>query len=301
LKAKEPASRKPAFAPHCPLQADPLEAADLGPRALTPDLRCCMAANDTQPNPVAGNVLLYEQPEPLDARRHAKLGLLKSDKPFGFVAKQHFVPLHVGEFGPASVNYPIIFAGDAHAPLAVAGVTAGENLFVAEDGGYRPGAYIPAFIRRYPFVGALDEAAQKMVVCIDRASSLWVEGGGDVPLFENGQPSEFTKSCIDFCGQFDADRRQTDLFVKMLMDLDLFETRQTTFTPRTTTGEAGEPQLVAEFFGVSEERLKALPTNKLVELRDNGALGQIYAHLVSLFGWDKLVAESLARRDQAMA
>ena len=253
-----------------------------------------MAANDTQPNPVTGNVLLYEQPEPLDAKRHANLGLLKSDKPFGFVAKQHFVPLHVGEFGPASINYPIIFAGENRAPLAVVGMTAGENLFVADDGGYRPGVYVPAFIRRYPFVGALDEAAQKMVVCIDRASDLWIEGGGDVPLFENGQPTEFTKSCIDFCGQFDADRRQTDLFVKMHIDLDLFETRQTTFTPRARErrGRASRKQM-AEFFGVSEERLKALAHAKLVELRDNGALGQIYAHLISLFGWDKLVAESI--------
>ena len=58
---------------------------------------------------------------------------------------------------------------------------------------------------------------------------------------------------------------------------------------------------MAEFFGVSEERLRALPTDKLVELRDNGALGQIYAHLISLFGWDKLVAESLARRGETMA
>jgi hypothetical protein len=256
-----------------------------------------MAANDTQTSPVSGNVMLYERPEPLDARRHANLGMNRSEKPFGFVAKQHFIPLHVGEFGPASVNYPIIFAGEARAPLAVVGVAAGENLYVSEDGAYRTGVYVPAFIRRYPFVGALDEQAQKMVVCIDRASSLWVEGGGDVPLFENGQPTEFTKSCIDFCGQFDADRRQTDLFVKMLMDLDLFETRQTTFTPRTTTGEAGEPQLVAEFFGVSEDKLKSLPHARLVELRDNGALGQIYAHMISLFGWDRLVAESLARRN----
>jgi SapC len=259
-----------------------------------------MAANDPQPNPVSGNVLLYERPEPLDARRHGNLGLSKTDKPFGFVAKQHFVPLHVGEFGPACVNYPIIFAGEARAPLAVVGITAGENLFVAEDGGYRPGVYVPAFIRRYPFVGALDEVAQKMVVCIDRGSDLWIEGGGDVPLFENGQPTEFTKSCIEFCGQFDADRRQTELFVKMLTDLDLFESRQTTFTPRTPEGVAGEPQLVAEFFGVSEEKLKALPTDKFLELRDNGGLGQIYAHLISLFCWDRLVAESLTRRGQTL-
>ncbi|HEY3888568.1 MAG TPA: SapC family protein [Caulobacteraceae bacterium] len=81
-----------------------------------------MAANVAQPNPVTGNVLLHERPEPLDAKRHGNLGLSKTDKPFGFVAKQRFAPLHVGEFGTASVNYPIIFAGEAQAPLAVVGI-----------------------------------------------------------------------------------------------------------------------------------------------------------------------------------
>ncbi|HZC17927.1 MAG TPA: SapC family protein [Caulobacteraceae bacterium] len=260
-----------------------------------------MAVNKADPqSPVTGNVLLYERPEPLDPRRHGNLGLHKLEKPFGFVAKQHFVPLHVGEFGPASVNYPIIFAGETRAPLAVVGVTPGENLHVSDDGAWRTGVYVPAFIRRYPFVGALDEQAQKMVVCIDRASPLWIEGGGDVPLFENGQPTEFTKSCIEFCSQFDVERRQTDLFVKMLADLNLFETRQTTYTPRTPDGEAGEPQLVAEFFGVSEDRLKTLPKDKLVELRDNGALGQIYAHMISLFNWERLLAESVLRRGEVL-
>jgi hypothetical protein len=254
-----------------------------------------MAANDPQPNPVSGNVLLYERPEPLDARRHGNLGLTRTDKPFSFVAKQHFIPLHVGEFGPASINYPIIFAGESRAPLAVVGMSAGENLFVAEDGGYRPGVYVPAFIRRYPFVGALDEVAQKMVVCIDRASDLWIEGGGDVPLFENGQPTEFTKSCIEFCGQFDADRLRTEAFVKLLTDLELLESRQTTFTPRGADGTAGETQVLAEYFAVSEVKLNALPADKLVELRDNGALAQIYAHINSLFAWDRLINESLVK------
>ena len=41
------------------------------------------------------------------------------------------------------------------------------------------------------------------------------------------------------------------------------------------------------------------PAEKLVELRDNGALGQIYAHLVSLVGWDRLIAMAVMRQAQA--
>jgi hypothetical protein len=296
--------RRPVLSAHCRAKDDPLEAADLWAQA--PDASrqgFSMAANDagSPANPIAGQVLFYQQPEPLDAQRHANLGMRRTERPFGFAAKQHFIPLHVGEFGPAAVTYPIIFAGVERTPLAVMGLSTGENLFISDDGAYRMGVYVPSFIRRYPFVGAKDDEGQRTIVCIDRASDLWVEGGGDVKLFENGQPSDFTKSCIEFCSQFDTDRRQTELFIKMLADLDLFETRQTNFTPRDANGVAGEPQLVAEFFAVSEEKLKAVPAAKLAELRDNGALTQIYAHITSLWGWDRVISEALIRRAEAPA
>jgi len=253
-------------------------------------------ATDTPPAPgLTGQVLFYAKPEPLDANRHAKLGMNNSATPFSFAAGQHFVPLHVGEFGPAAVHYPIIFSGDERTPLAVMGLRPGENLFISPEGGYRQGVYVPSFIRRYPFVGARDDAAQRMIICIDRDSSLWTENNPDVKLFENGEPSAFTKSCIEFCSQFDRDRVITESFVQVLKDLDLFIPQQTNFTPRNPDGTAGEPQMVAEYFAVSVDKLNALPAETLVELRNNGALNQIYAHLTSHFGWDRIVLESLER------
>ena len=63
-------------------------------------------------------------------------------------------------------------------------------------------------------------------------------------------------------------------------------------------GTPGEPQKLAEYYAVSEDKLRALPAEKLAELRDNGALGQIYAHLVSLLGWDRLIALAFLRQAQ---
>ena len=70
------------------------------------------------------------------------------------------------------------------------------------------------------------------------------------------------------------------------------------FVERNPDGTPGQPQKIAEYFAVSEDKLKALPAEKLAELRDNGALGQIYAHLVSLLGWDRLIAKTLLRAAQ---
>ena len=85
----------------------------------------------------------------------------------------------------------------------------------------------------------------------------------------------------------------------MLTELDLFEVREANFTPRNADGSAGQPQKLAEYFAISEDKLKALPIEKLAELRDNGALGQIYAHLISLLACDRLIAVALQRANQA--
>jgi len=177
-------------------------------------------------------------------------------------------------------------------------VAQGTNLFINADGSVEPDAYLPAYIRRYPFVLAGDQQGERLIVCIDRASSL-LKDGGDIPMFENGEATEYTKSCIQFCNDFEAERQRTDNYVALLRELDLFETKQALFTPRNEDGTNGEPQLIAEYFAVSEEKLLALPADKFIALRDNGALSQIYAHLVSLLGWDKLIAKTLIKNAAA--
>ncbi len=249
--------------------------------------------------PLSGNVLFYGQPEPLTADLHGKLGVTPADKPYAFVAGTHVVPLTVTEFAPAALTYPVIFVGDQKQPVVAMGLRNGENLFI-EDGDIRADAYLPAYVRRYPFVFATDEVEGRMILCIDRAAPFVTEGG-EVPLFENGQPSAYVQNAMDFCNNFEQERVRTESFVKLLTDLDLFEVREATFTPRNEDGTTGQPQKLAEYFAVSEDKLNALPADKLVELRDNGALGQIYAHLISLAGWDRLIALAIGRANRQTA
>jgi len=248
------------------------------------------------PGQLSGTVLFYKQPEPLSPEMHGKMGVKTMDGPFGFAREGHAIPLTVGEFPLAAVTGPIIFVGDEKLPIAVMGLNAGENMFLRDDGLFEPGVYIPAYIRRYPFVFANDEAAQKMVLCIDRQAEFVVEKNPDQPFFDDaGQPSQYTKNCIDFCNNFEIERQRTMSFVELLKAHDLFDTKVATFTPMNPDGTQGEPQKIAEYFGVSEEKLNKLPAEKFIELRDNGALGQIYAHLLSLVGWDRLIAVAMAR------
>lgn len=246
---------------------------------------------------LTGNVLFYRQPEPLSPEMHGNLGVNPADKPWAFLAGTHVVPLTVTEFAAAALNYPVIFVGDQKQPAVVMGLRQGDNLFVDAQGDLRPDAYIPAFARRYPFVYANDEAQNRLILCVDRAAPFVAEGGA-MPFFENGQPSAYTQQALEFCNSFEQERARTEGFVKLLTDLDLFETKEARFVPRNLDGTAGEPQRIAEYLAVSEDKLRALSPEKLAELRDNGALGQIYAHLVSLLGWDRLIAMTFQRAAQ---
>ena len=249
---------------------------------------------DTTQSPLEGTVLFYKQPEPLDPAQHQTLGVNAADKPYAFVGQTNFVPLTVTEFAAAALSYPVIFMGAQKQPAAVMGLRSGENLSVSAQGDFRPDAYIPAFVRRYPFVYADDKVNQRLVLCIDRGAEIVAEGGQN-PLFVDGQPSDYTKMAMEFCNSFEQERLRTESFVKLVEELGLLEIREANFTPRNPDGTSGAPQKLAEYYAVSEDKLKALPAEKLAELRDNGALGQIYAHLVSLLGWDRLIAMTMLR------
>jgi hypothetical protein len=127
-----------------------------------------------------------------------------------------------------------------------------------------------------------------MIVCID-AQAPMVGEQPDVAFFENGEVTTFTQNAIDFCNNFEAERLRTESFVALLTELDLFETKQASFTPPPVNGVMSEPQVVAEYQGVSEQKLQALPAEKFAELRDSGALSQIYAR------WDRLIVKAMLR------
>jgi hypothetical protein len=239
--------------------------------------------------PITGQVLFYKDPQPLSAENHGGLGVRQIAEPFAFLRAAHAVPVTVTEFGVAAASYPIIFVGDERTPVAVMGVRQGQNLFVDQNGYVFEDYYIPAFVRRYPFVFAADESSDRLLLCVDRAAPM-VSNQPDVPFFENGQPSKFTTDAIEFCKEFERQRRATTDFAKIVASMDLFEQKTVTFQPRDPQGrEVGPVQKVADYWAISEERLNALPAEKYVELRNNGALGACYAHLVSLLNWSKVV------------
>jgi hypothetical protein len=246
-------------------------------------------------NQLSGNVLFYKKPSPLSPETHGQTGMVAINNPHAFVGESNIVPLTVAEFPAASLSYPIVFIGEARMPVAAMGLTAGSNLFVSPEGAFRPDSYLPAFARRYPFVFANDDEAERMVLCVDIDAKNVTTNNPDVPFFVDGKPSAFLENAMTFCTDFETERRRTESFVKLLNDLELLVPRETVYRPQNPDGTAAEPQKIAEYFAVDDEKLTNLPADKFLELRDNGALVHIYSHLNSLLAWDKLIALTIER------
>ena len=244
------------------------------------------------PVTVSGNVMFYKNPQPLTKEKHVKFGVTQVSKPFEFMAENHFMPITAPEFGAAAASFPIIFAGDERSPLAVMGIRVGENLFVT-DGQFEQDFYMPAFARRYPFVLAGDQANDRFVVCVDEAAECVTNKTPTQMFFDGEDTSAFTKEAFQFLQNFERDRQATDQMIKAFKDLDLFEQKEMNFQGQNADGSPGERQKIADYFAITEERLKTLEPAKLKEFTENGYLAVAHAHMISLGNWQRLVNMTL--------
>lgn len=257
-------------------------------------------AEQQPPVAVSGNVMFYKNPQPLTKETHEKFGVKQVDKPFEFMAEQHFLPLTAPEFGAAAASFPIIFAGEERSPLAVMGIRSGENLFVTE-GQFEQDFYMPAFARRYPFVLASDQANDRFVVCVDESAECVTNKAPQQRFFDGADTSQFTQEAFQFLQNFERDRQATEQMINAFKELDLFEQKEMNFQGQNPDGSPSERQKIADYFAITEERLKALPAEKLKEFTDNGYLAVAHAHMVSLGNWQRLVNMTLRRANDVPA
>jgi len=249
---------------------------------------------------VSGNVMFYENPQPLTKDKHAKFGVKQVAKPFAFMADQHFLPITAPEFGSAAASFPIIFAGENRSPLAVMGIRSGENLFV-DEGVFAQDFYMPSFARRYPFVLAGDQANDRFVVCVDEKAECVTNKAPQQKFFDGDDTSAFTKEAFQFLQNFERDRQATEQMINVFKEHDLFEQKEMNFQGRNPDGTDAPRQKIADYFAITEERLRKLPADKLKEFTDNGYLAVAHAHMISLGNWQRLVNMTLRRAGDEQA
>jgi hypothetical protein len=238
---------------------------------------------------IVTEVLFYERPVPLNRSTHKDLRLKPMDN-LAFSAKVHSVPLACVEFAATARDFPILFAGTDVAsagPMALLGLRPSENLHVDADGRWAEGVYIPAFVRRYPFVLAeKPEGAEgdDFTVFLDEGFAGFNNSEGERLFNEDGSDTKLLEGAVRFLSDFQGQVKRTQAFMSRLRELELLEPRNIQIKL------AGAAKTLNGLFVVSEEKLHKLDDAVVGELLRDGSMGWIFAHLLSLSNIDRLMA-----------
>lgn len=223
--------------------------------------------------------IFYNNLEPLSSARHANFKARQVDRA-PFLARQHAVPLTIDEFAMAQRHFPIVFsAGDNPIPLALMGLNEGVNVFVDDEGKLTENVYVPAYIRRYPFLLAkLRPDTEELSLCFDPTADAVGEFEDGNALFEDGQPSAMTQEILKFSEQFEQAGQRSAQFMKELQDSELLIDGEVSIQPN----DSDKPFIYRGFKMVSEEKLRDLRGDQLRKMVQSGLLPLVYAHLFSL-------------------
>jgi len=236
-----------------------------------------MTSTHSESKPADSNEL-FRQPRPLDRAAHAALTIDRKAG-FAFARTQIAVPITLSEFAPAARDYPIVFAGTPVQPFALLGLREGHNLLINEAGQWRKGRYIPAHLRRYPFI-FMEAPNNQFVLCIDESAEHFTAASklDPQPLFADGNPTPLVGDAMKFLAAFQSEFGTTrelaaaietaELLIERRADVDL-------------AGGAGHLSL-GGFRIIDEAKLAAVADEVFLDWRKRGWLAPIYFHLQSL-------------------
>ncbi|HWK36468.1 SapC family protein [Sphingomonas sp.] len=237
--------------------------------------------------------LLYNDLQPLSSQLHADWRVRPSNAA-PFLATQHAVPLTVEEFPIVQRRMPIVFSiGDDPVPLALMGLNEGVNVFIDAEGKLRDtDTYVPAYIRRYPYLLArLRPDSDELSLCFDPTADVIGAFDEGEKLFENGEPTELTKAILAFAEQFEQAGQKTAAFMAELKELKLLIDGEVQIQP----DGAAQPFVYRGFQMVDEAKLNDLRGDQLRKMAQSGMLPLLYAHLMSLSQMRELFGKQIAQ------
>ncbi len=237
---------------------------------------------------MAKQLMIYDNIQPLSSDVHRQWSVAVDN--YNFVSHLISVPVVATEIAFAANEFPVVFSATQregeYIPLALMGVKEGENLFINAEGRFTS-RYVPAFVRRYPFVFGGDKGADTMALCIDADSAcISQDGSKGRRLFDdNGAQTEHLQEVVKFLSDYHTRAEMTKAFCTRLHELGLLEPMQATITFKG----AEETNLnLTGFHVIKREKLKELSDADALDLFKRDGLELIYSHLQSLAHFNDL-------------
>ncbi len=231
----------------------------------------------------------YSSLIPLDRHQHAGLSIVPQRNQ-AWCGKLGSVFLSAVELAKDCADYPIAFVRETNSgeylPVALLGLRAQENLFVDGKGQWKPGTYIPADVRRFPFciaeVPATDGSEPQRLICVQRDQL----APSATPYFDaGGEATAAWKPVQDLIEAVESARQQTRTFTRRLEAFGLF----TPFDALALPSSGGQQMRLQGLHRVDEDRLNALGAREQKLLMRKGELRAVYAHLLSLENFARLL------------
>ena len=228
--------------------------------------------------------LIYENVVPVTNARHARSSV-EVGADYLFTRNLNSVPLMAVEIPQAAAEFAIVFAGSAEAvmPAVILGARSDENLYLSKNGEWQA-KYIPAFVRRYPFIFSSSEDGRTFMLCIDEGfSGFNNEGRGQRIFADDAKATPYVEGVLKFLQEYRTQFLRTQAFCKKLVELKLLETMQAQFTL-----DSGEKNSLSGFMVADRAKLNALPGEVLEELARTGQLELLYLHLHSMRNFESV-------------
>jgi len=236
------------------------------------------------PQPADKYPLFYNNVTAVTAEQHSALRF-RTTGDFTFAKNANAIPVTIGEFPMLSRFYPIVFtSGEEASCLAILGIPSQTNIFVSETGAWRDKFYIPAYIRRYPFMLAGTDDHTKMIFCADTAATALSEDVGEL-LFKEEKTTKLLDEKLAFSRALHDQFKITNEFTTALSAQNLLveQSVKLTTTDGQETGASG-------FCIIDETKFNQLPDDVFLDWRRRGWLPAIYLQLLSMNNWASLAA-----------
>lgn len=240
--------------------------------------------------PLVNLPLFFKDPQPLHPDRHAKAGL-NALADFSLSAATNSIALNMVEFFDAARSYPIVFttAGKTM-PVALLGIHE-INCFLDEKNHWLERCYVPAYLRRYPFIFMEDRENNRFILCVDEGAPNYTSGNPEKRFFDDtGEMSEFCRQALQFCGLYQQHYMQTAAFCEALVQQNLLVEKSSMIRLPD-----GRELSLSGFRMLDAERFGNLPDDVYLDWRKKGWIAAVDAILVSYANW-KYLAELVGKK-----
>ena len=207
---------------------------------------------------------------------------LKIDNNFSIFSNTNALPIAGIEFIEASREHAIAFINyqeEGIIPVYILGLRDNENLLLDNNNNWKYN-YVPAFVRRYPYIMIEPNEEGQSVVCIDADYGGINDPKGELLFTQEDGETKATpqlETAMEMLQDFHAQLTRTREFTKRLEDFDLLKE----IAPQINLAD-GREFTIGGIYTIDEDKLLELEDEKALTLYRSGEMAWIYNHLASI-------------------